>query len=149
MVSSPTQSGSVRSRSTAAKISAASSARPSASVSQQVSRHRASRLSESASRTSRMSPGLSSISRTAASSAISFEPRRKLHDREPEVLDASHHFDELREVNGLHDVAIGVQIVTLEDVVLGAGGGENDHRDPAQVGVGLHFTQNVALVFAR
>src|SRR5580658_2348392 len=149
MVSPPTQSGSVRSSSTAAKGCSPSSARPSDKVSRQLRCHRTRRVSESASATKRRSPGLSSMSKTAnASSAMRFGPRRELRDRKPEVLDASYDPEELRQVDRLDDVAIGMQIVAFEDIGFGIRGGQDDDRDAAQVGIALHFTEHLAPIFA-
>ena len=74
---------------------------------------------------------------------------RERDDRQPEDVDRPHHHDELLEVHGLGDIAVGVQVVALQDVLLRLGGGEHHHRDAAQVLVGLDLLQHFATVFLR
>ena len=59
-----------------------------------------------------------------------------------------HHLHELLEIHRLGDVAVGVQVVGLEDVLLGLGGGQDHHRDAPQLGVGLDLRQHLAAVLA-
>src|SRR5579871_255644 len=148
MVSAPVQSGKVRSSKTATTLSRPSSSRPSDKVWRQVRRHRANRVSDRASLTRRVSPGLSSISSTGSASSlidvIRSQPRRQLDDRQPEILDPSDHFDELEKIDRLHNVAISVQIVAREDVRLRIRGSQDYDRDAAQNRVRLNLAQHLA-----
>src|ERR1700722_757477 len=74
---------------------------------------------------------------------------RQRHHRQPEALDGAHDGDELLEIDRLGDVAIGVQLVALDDVVLGFRGGEHHHRNDAQPRIGFHLAQHLAAVLAR
>ena len=57
---------------------------------------------------------------------------RELDDRHEEVVDLAHDLDEAVEVDGLGHVGVGVQVVGAQDVLLGLGGRQHDHRDRAQ-----------------
>jgi hypothetical protein len=98
----------------------------------------------------RASPGLSSIRRTPWPGSSAFKSARGKGDHgEPEAVDRLHHDDELVEVDGLGDVAVGVQVVALQHVLFRLGGGEDHHRDLAQVVVALDLREHLAPVLLR
>src|SRR6266850_8461186 len=68
---------------------------------------------------------------------------------QPEHVDRAHHHDELLEIHRLGDVAVGVQVVGLEHVLLGLRGGEHHDRDALQRVVRLDVLQNFAAVLLR
>src|SRR5437762_2241201 len=78
------------------------------------------------SRIRRASPGLSSMRRTLCTSvAVRWEGDH----RQPENVDGLDHDDEFLQIHGFGHVAVGVQVVGLEHVLFGLGGGEHDDRD--------------------
>src|ERR1051325_1709818 len=145
-VSRPELSGSDRSRITSAVSPAERCSRPFARRSAQCSANGARGSSPTISRMSRSSPGLSSIRRTWC---ISISVRRERHHGQPENVDRLHHRDELLEVDRLRDVAVGVQVVALQHVLLRLGGGEHHHRNAAQMLIGLDLLQHFAAVLLR
>src|SRR5262245_44905335 len=118
-VSSPLESGSERSSSATSKGSASSFSSASDRRVATATMNVWLPPKRSASRTRRASPGLSSIRRTLTPAAVLFTSvGGQLHDRKPKVLDRAHDLEELSEVDGLGDVAVGVEVVALDDVLL-------------------------------
>ena len=75
-------------------------------------------------------------------------PRRalspgKLDHRHEELVDLPHGRDELLHVHRLGDVGVRVQPVAAQDVLLGGGGGQDDHRHVGQLGIGLDLLQDL------
>src|SRR4029079_17646374 len=68
-------------------------------------------------------------------------------DGQPEVFDGAHYRDELLQVHGLADVAVGVEVVAGQDVLVGRGGGQDHHRDALQGRIRLDLRQHLAAVF--
>ena len=54
---------------------------------------------------------------------------RQLDDGQPEILNGTYHFEEVDHGDGLGDVAVGVEVIGVEDVLFGAAGGEDHHGD--------------------
>jgi hypothetical protein len=71
---------------------------------------------------------------------------RKANHLDEELVDLADRPHELIDVDRLCDVGVGVQLVALEDVFLRGGGGEHDHGDVAEVGVGLDLLEQLAAV---
>src|SRR5215213_3046790 len=98
------------------------------------------------------SAALSSTSRTRTTPRVIGETviwqsfGRELHDRQPEAVDRPDHFDEGVQVDGFADVAVGVQVVALDDVLLGPRRREHHDRDAPEVRVGLDLGQYLAAV---
>ena len=69
-------------------------------------------------------------------------------DGEPEDVDRLHHHDELLQVDRLGDVAVGVQVIGAQHVLLRLGGGEHHHRDGPQVSVALELLEHFPAVHA-
>ena len=49
----------------------------------------------------------------------SFAPVWQLHDGEPEVFNGHHDLDELLQVYRLGDKAVGMEVIGLDDILLG------------------------------
>src|SRR5260370_4500647 len=60
-----------------------------------------------------------------------------------EVVDLADRVDEVLEVDRLADERVGVQRVAADDVLLGARGGQHDHRDDEQVGILLQLGEHL------
>ncbi len=73
----------------------------------------------------------------------------QLNDAEPEMLDRLHHFDELIQIDRLGDIAVHVEVVGGENVLLIVGTGHNHHRDASQVGVLLDLGEYLPAILAR
>src|ERR1035437_63232 len=117
-VSSPVLSGRPKSSNTRSMPPWAIRRRPASKLSTH-SRERTTPLpAGSIFRINRASPELSSISRMVVCSRLMASPRRQFDYGQPEFLDHSHHLEELIEIHGLGDVAVGVQIVGLENILL-------------------------------
>src|ERR1051325_3594767 len=68
---------------------------------------------------------------------------------QPEVFDGGNHLHELSEVDGFGDVAVGVEMIGVENVFVGLGGGEDDNRNPPEVGIFFNLGEDFATVFPR
>src|SRR4051794_39206581 len=150
-VARPWLSGSERSSRTASTSWPASCSRPLASRPAWSRRNRAAWASARASRTSRTSSGSSSIRRTVLGGSFISLLRApgQLDDGEPEVLDRADHGDELIELDRLGDIAVGVQVVGAEDVLLGLRGRQDHDRDAAEGRLRLDLLQHLAAVLLR
>ena len=66
------------------------------------------------------------------------------NDRQPETVDRLHHDDELLEIDGFRHVAVGVQLVAPQHVLVSFGRSQHDDRNVLQLAVVLddreHFT---------
>src|SRR5712672_1651289 len=70
-------------------------------------------------------------------------------DGKPEIVDGLHHLDELLQVHRLGHVAVRVQRIGLEHVLLCLGGGEDHHRNAHKPLVGLDLLEHLAAVLLR
>jgi hypothetical protein len=70
----------------------------------------------------------------------------KGHDCKPEILDGPHHLDELVDTDGFLDVAIGMKVVTLEDVLFGIGNGNHGDGNAFQERIALDVLQDLPAV---
>src|SRR6218665_624228 len=148
MLDSPCPSGSDRSNSTTSRPGSLAASTASAMCVTWSTSNRERATSLSSSRRSRASPGLSSTrsSRSARASSTLMTAslvRGQAHHGQPEVVDGTHHGDELLQIHGLVDVAIGVQIVGAQDVLLRLGRGEHHHGDAAQARVLLDLPHHL------
>ena len=72
------------------------------------------------------------------------------HDNgQPEELDGADDGQELLKVDRFGDVAVGVEVVAPQDVLFGAGIGDDNHRDAFEVIVIFDFGEDFAAVFSR
>ena len=65
------------------------------------------------------------------------------------LLDGFDDLHELPKIHGLGDVAVAVELVDLQDVLLGAGSGQHHDGDRPQLLIRLDFREHFAAVFAR
>src|ERR1700677_4427124 len=70
------------------------------------------------------------------------------HGCEPETLRPMNRFKKLIEIRWLHYVAVRIEIVTPNNVFLGAGGRENYHWNSPQLRITLDLRENFASVLA-
>jgi hypothetical protein len=72
--------------------------------------------------------------------------RRQGNHSEPELTDRPHDLNEFTEFDWLGDVAVGVEVVALQNVLVGVRRGEDHHRYDSQVVVRLDFPKNLPTV---
>ena len=71
------------------------------------------------------------------------------HDNgQPEEFDGADDHQELLKVDGFGDVAVGVEVVAAQDVLFGAGTGEDNDRYASEVFVIFDFGEDFASVFS-
>src|SRR6266850_1400010 len=101
----------------------------------------------------RISSPQAGTARTASkmklNSLMSALARRQRDHRQPERIDRLHHVNEFVEVDRLGDIAVGVQAVGLEHVLLGFRGSEHDYGDALQLRVALDLLEHFAPVLLR
>lgn len=66
---------------------------------------------------------------------------------QPEIGHALHHRDEVGEIAGLGDIAVGAQFVTAAYIRVGLRSGENHDRNLCQLGVRFDFCQDTTAIF--
>jgi hypothetical protein len=76
-----------------------------------------------------------------------FATSGELDDGQPKILDVIHHGDELLEIDGLGDVAVGVEVVGFQNVLFGFGGGQDYHGDGFEKRITLDLCEDLAAVF--
>src|SRR5688572_30272258 len=104
------------------------------------------------SRNIRASPGLSSTRRMCVRAPFipsSFSIHWKHDDAEPEIFDRLHYPDELIQIDRLRDIAVGVQVITLQHVLFILRGRQHDDWNAFQRLLGLDLSQYLTAVFSR
>src|SRR5678815_5963629 len=114
---------------------------------------------------SRASIGLSSIKRTLSTKlswsvpaigATSIRPLLihtrvslggQFYNGQPKIFYGFNHFHEMVQVHRLGNIAICIQLVCLQNVIIRLGSGEHHHRNPPEAVIGLDFGQQFAAIF--
>src|ERR1700743_2362862 len=71
---------------------------------------------------------------------------RQLDEVKPVAGEALHGGGQLVEGDRLGQQRVHAEVVRAHDVLLGPGGGEDHHRDPAQVGIGLDLAERLPAI---
>src|ERR1043165_6502478 len=66
---------------------------------------------------------------------------------QPEVFHGGNDLHELSEVDWFGDVAVGVEMIGVEHVFVGLGGGEDNNRNSPEVGIFFDLGEDFATVF--
>src|SRR5437870_12055788 len=67
---------------------------------------------------------------------------REFDNGQPEIVDSLDDFQELVQVHRLGDVAVGMKLVTPQDVLFSRQGGQDYHRDTLQSATQPNFFKN-------
>src|SRR5215831_3621181 len=73
----------------------------------------------------------------------------KQHDAEPEIVDRSNDILQLLKIERLDDIAIRIELVTLDDIHVGARAGQDHDGNLGQIRRALDLGQHLAPVLAR